>query len=75
MTIKGNVDPEAVFQTVSKTGKKTSFWEAETPTPATAEPKIKPAEEKPVEEKPEEKPIEPEAKPVEEKPAETVAAV
>ncbi|WOL01610.1 hypothetical protein Cni_G10327 [Canna indica] len=29
VTVMGNVTPEAVFQTVSKTGKKTSFWEAE----------------------------------------------
>ncbi|XP_042492860.1 copper transport protein ATX1-like [Macadamia integrifolia] len=29
VTVKGNVEPDAVFQTVSKTGKKTSFWEAE----------------------------------------------
>ncbi|CAK9153461.1 unnamed protein product [Ilex paraguariensis] len=29
VTVKGNVQPEAVLQTVSKTGKKTSFWEAE----------------------------------------------
>ncbi|XP_065013598.1 copper transport protein ATX1-like isoform X1 [Musa acuminata AAA Group] len=29
VTVKGNVKPEAVLQTVSKTGKKTSFWEAE----------------------------------------------
>ncbi|RRT36724.1 hypothetical protein GW17_00032902 [Ensete ventricosum] len=29
VTVKGNVKPEDVFQTVSKTGKKTSFWEAE----------------------------------------------
>ncbi|KAJ6790551.1 copper transport protein ATX1-like isoform X1 [Iris pallida] len=27
--VKGNVKPDAVLQTVSKTGKKTSFWEAE----------------------------------------------
>ncbi|KAG0494164.1 hypothetical protein HPP92_005158 [Vanilla planifolia] len=26
VTVKGNVNPEAVLQTVSKTGKKTSFW-------------------------------------------------
>ncbi|CAN8268024.1 unnamed protein product [Cochlearia groenlandica] len=26
VTVKGNVEPEAVFQTVSKTGKKTSYW-------------------------------------------------
>ncbi|KAL2934996.1 Copper transport protein CCH [Bienertia sinuspersici] len=25
VTVKGNVQPEAVFQTISKTGKKTSF--------------------------------------------------
>ncbi|KAK4489667.1 hypothetical protein RD792_005481 [Penstemon davidsonii] len=29
VTVKGNVQPEAVFQTVSKTGKATSFWQAE----------------------------------------------
>ena len=29
VTVKGNVTPNAVLQTVSKTGKKTSFWEAE----------------------------------------------
>uniref|UniRef100_A0ACD5ZAJ5 Uncharacterized protein n=1 Tax=Avena sativa TaxID=4498 RepID=A0ACD5ZAJ5_AVESA len=29
VTVKGNVKPEDVFQTVSKTGKKTSFWEGE----------------------------------------------
>ncbi|KAK8956700.1 hypothetical protein KSP39_PZI001549 [Platanthera zijinensis] len=29
VTVKGNVKPEAVLQTVSKTGKATSFWEAE----------------------------------------------
>nr|GMD01905.1 copper transport protein ATX1-like [Ipomoea batatas] len=28
VTVKGNVEPEAVLKTVSKTGKKTSFWEA-----------------------------------------------
>ncbi|KAL5220331.1 hypothetical protein ABZP36_025044 [Zizania latifolia] len=28
VTVKGNVTPDAVLQTVSKTGKKTSFWEA-----------------------------------------------
>lgn len=37
MTVKGNVQPDAVFQTVSKTGKKTAFWEAETPPPPPAE--------------------------------------
>ncbi|XP_077235835.1 copper transport protein ATX1-like [Tasmannia lanceolata] len=29
VTVKGNVQPDAVLQTVSNTGKKTSFWEAE----------------------------------------------
>ncbi|KAM0946736.1 putative heavy metal-associated domain, HMA, heavy metal-associated domain superfamily [Dioscorea sansibarensis] len=29
VTVKGNVKPDAVLQTVSKTGKKTAFWEAE----------------------------------------------
>ncbi|KDO36992.1 hypothetical protein CISIN_1g033693mg [Citrus sinensis] len=27
VTVKGNVQPDAVLQTVSKTGKKTAFWE------------------------------------------------
>ncbi|XP_043813982.1 copper transport protein ATX1 isoform X1 [Manihot esculenta] len=45
VTVKGNVQPEAVLQTVSKTGKKTSFWEAEAP----AEPKTEPAPAKPAE--------------------------
>ncbi|KAK4766175.1 hypothetical protein SAY87_007817 [Trapa incisa] len=27
VTVKGNVQPEAVLQTVSKTGKKTTLWE------------------------------------------------
>ncbi|XP_004249983.1 copper transport protein ATX1 [Solanum lycopersicum] len=72
VTVIGNVEPEAVFQTVSKTGKKTSYWEE--PAPASApEPETKPVEEKPVEEKPTETPAEPEPKPTEEKPAETVA--
>lgn len=30
VTVKGKVEPEAVFQTVSKTGKKTSYWPVET---------------------------------------------
>ncbi|XP_077248632.1 copper transport protein ATX1-like [Tasmannia lanceolata] len=29
VTVKGNVQPDAVLQAVSKTGKKTLFWEAE----------------------------------------------
>ncbi|KZV55287.1 copper transport protein CCH-like [Dorcoceras hygrometricum] len=28
VTVKGNVTPESVLQTVSKTGKAASFWEA-----------------------------------------------
>ncbi|MCD7447228.1 Cytosolic copper metallochaperone [Datura stramonium] len=28
VTVKGNVQPDAVLRTVSKTGKPTSFWEA-----------------------------------------------
>ncbi|XP_003563850.1 copper transport protein ATX1 [Brachypodium distachyon] len=35
VTVKGNVTPDAVLQTVSKTGKKTAFWDAE---PANKEP-------------------------------------
>ncbi|XAR53488.1 hypothetical protein NMG60_11022061 [Bertholletia excelsa] len=31
VTVKGNVQPEVVLQKVSKTGKKTSFWEADAP--------------------------------------------
>lgn len=49
VTVKGNVQPDAVFQTVSKTGKKTAFWEAETPPPPPAEG----AESKPSEPEPE----------------------
>ncbi|XP_022150677.1 copper transport protein ATX1 [Momordica charantia] len=51
VTVKGTVGPDVVFQTVSKTGKKTSFWEAEAPgtaapeaPPAPAEAEAKPAE-------------------------------
>ncbi|XVE75528.1 hypothetical protein DITRI_Ditri12bG0100800 [Diplodiscus trichospermus] len=40
VTVKGNVQPDAVLQTVSKTGKKTTFWEAEAP----AEPDAKAGE-------------------------------
>lgn len=29
VTVKGNVLPDAVLQTVAKTGKKTEFWPAE----------------------------------------------
>ncbi|KAL6977136.1 Cytosolic copper metallochaperone [Sarracenia purpurea var. burkii] len=45
VTVKGNVQPADVLQTVSKTGKKTSFWEeAKAPPPAGAGPEAKPAE-------------------------------
>ncbi|KAL4557417.1 hypothetical protein LXL04_035594 [Taraxacum kok-saghyz] len=30
VTVKGNIQPDAVLQTVSKTGKKTEFWPTET---------------------------------------------
>ncbi|CAN7085197.1 unnamed protein product [Brassica oleracea var. botrytis] len=48
VTVKGNVEPEAVFQTVSKTGKKTSYWpvEAEAEPKAEAEAKAEAAETK-----------------------------
>ncbi|XP_074587117.1 copper transport protein ATX1-like [Curcuma longa] len=36
VTVKGDVKPEAVLQTVSKTGKKTSFWEEGAPSDASA---------------------------------------
>ncbi|KAJ7970557.1 Copper transport protein like [Quillaja saponaria] len=38
VTVKGNVQPESVLQTVSKTGKKTTFWEGE----GSTEPETKP---------------------------------
>ncbi|KAL5231036.1 hypothetical protein ABZP36_029812 [Zizania latifolia] len=38
VTVKGNVTPDAVLKTVSKTGKKTSFWEAEPATNESATP-------------------------------------
>ncbi|KAL6634235.1 hypothetical protein ACP70R_026906 [Stipagrostis hirtigluma subsp. patula] len=43
VTVKGNVKPEDVFETVSKTGKKTSFWEDEAPAPAASAPAAEPA--------------------------------
>ncbi|XP_039070815.1 copper transport protein ATX1-like isoform X2 [Hibiscus syriacus] len=61
VTVKGNVQPDAVLQTVSKTGKKTAFWEAETP-PAEAEAEAKPAE---AQAEGEAKPAEGETKPTE----------
>lgn len=47
--MKGNVERDVVFQTVSKTGKKTAYWEedasaAPAATPAPAEAEAKPAE-------------------------------
>ncbi|CAK9316972.1 unnamed protein product [Citrullus colocynthis] len=45
VTVKGNVAPDVVFQTVSKTGKKTAYWEDDAPAaPAAAEAEAKPAE-------------------------------
>ncbi|KAL9268488.1 Copper transport protein CCH-like protein [Drosera capensis] len=44
VTVKGNVEPDAVLQTVSKTGKKTTFWEEKAPAPAAAD-ALAPAEE------------------------------
>lgn len=32
VTVKGNVQPDAVLQTVSKTGKKSAFWDSEAET-------------------------------------------
>lgn len=43
VTVKGNVQPDTVLQTVSKTGKKTAFWETEAK-PAEPEAEAKPAE-------------------------------
>ncbi|KAG2658814.1 copper transport protein ATX1-like isoform X1 [Panicum virgatum] len=38
VTVKGNVKPEDVFQTVSKSGKKTSYWEGEATAPSAPAP-------------------------------------
>ncbi|KAI5355640.1 hypothetical protein L3X38_008535 [Prunus dulcis] len=38
VTVKSNLPPETVLQTVSKTGKKTAYWEAEAPTKPEAKP-------------------------------------
>jgi len=38
VTVKGNVKPEDVFQTVSKPGKKTSYWEGEATAPSASAP-------------------------------------
>ncbi|XAR64950.1 hypothetical protein NMG60_11008856 [Bertholletia excelsa] len=83
VTVKGNVQPEEVLQTVSKTGKKTSFWEAEAQAapaepaeaPATPAATAKPAEAAAA---PAEAPAEPVAESAESaelaRPAETIAA-
>ncbi|KAG6383631.1 hypothetical protein SASPL_156607 [Salvia splendens] len=68
VTVKGNVQPDVVLQTVSKTGKATAFWEAppaEAPAAKAAEAEA-PAAEAPVAEAPVAEP--------EIKPSETVAA-
>ncbi|KMS98186.1 hypothetical protein BVRB_4g095130 [Beta vulgaris subsp. vulgaris] len=78
VTVTGNITPEAVLQTVSKTGKKTSYWEeaapAPAPAPAEVEAELGEAKAEPVEAGA--KPAEDEAKPAEAetKPAEAVAA-
>lgn len=84
VTVVGNVQPEAVFQTVAKTGKKTAFWEE--PCPAAEAKPADTTESKPAEAA-EVKPAESvelkaaeaaESKPVEvaeSKPAETAAPV
>ncbi|ONI35219.1 hypothetical protein PRUPE_1G523200 [Prunus persica] len=38
VTVKSNLPPETVLQTVSKTGKKTAYWRAEAPTKPEAKP-------------------------------------
>lgn len=45
VTVKGNVTPDAVLQTVSKTGKKTAFWVQEPETKEVVEPETKGAAE------------------------------
>ncbi|XP_021733253.1 copper transport protein ATX1-like [Chenopodium quinoa] len=48
VTVKGNVQPEAVLQTVSKTGKKTSLYEEAAPAESegkSVETETKPADE------------------------------
>ncbi|XP_022968572.1 copper transport protein ATX1-like isoform X3 [Cucurbita maxima] len=68
VTVKGNVERDVVFQTVSKTGKKTAYWEDEAPAPApVAAPAAAPA--------PEAAPAAAPPAEAEAKPAESVAAV
>ncbi|XP_010244224.1 PREDICTED: copper transport protein ATX1-like [Nelumbo nucifera] len=64
VTVKGNVQADAVFQNVSKTGKKTSFWEAEAPAEVPKEAPAEVPKEIPAE-VPKEAPAEAEAKPTE----------
>lgn len=66
VTVKGNVQPDVVYQTVSKTGKTTSFWEEAPPAEAPAAVQPPPAEVPAAAQPP---PAEPESKPTE-----TVAA-
>lgn len=37
VVVKGNVEPDTVLKTVSKTGKPTAFWEAEAPSETKAQ--------------------------------------
>ncbi|MBA0600793.1 hypothetical protein Gorai_003992 [Gossypium raimondii] len=79
VTVKGNVQPDAVLQTVSKTGKKTAFWEAEALAETEAKPaetEVQPAETEANPAETKVKPAETEAKPTEPeaKPTEAVAA-
>ena len=79
VTVKGNVQPDAVLQTVSKTGKKTAFWEAEALAESEAKPaesEVQPAETEANPAETKVKPAETEAKPTEPeaKPTEAVAA-
>ncbi|XP_022968570.1 copper transport protein ATX1-like isoform X2 [Cucurbita maxima] len=70
VTVKGNVERDVVFQTVSKTGKKTAYWEDEAPAAApapVAAPAAAPA--------PEAAPAAAPPAEAEAKPAESVAAV
>jgi copper chaperone len=37
VVVKGNVEPDTVLKTVSKTGKPTAFWETEAPSETKAQ--------------------------------------
>nr|GMC58990.1 copper transport protein ATX1-like [Ipomoea batatas] len=76
VTVKGNVQPDEVLQTVSKTGKKTSFWESEAPPPPPPQPSEAPPAQpesappaQALEEPPKQAESEPPAQPSEEAPA------